>query len=106
MRYIRENSNVVSAMPPEGTFYAWVDVSRSGMDGKRAARLALEEAKVGVMPGYLFGDAGRNHVRISFATSDDIVDQGMRKFCAVLAGKKAGRKDEEGKVMEKELASA
>lgn len=88
MRHVNENSQVVSAMLPEGTFYAWVDVSGSGMDGKSAARLALEKAKVGVMPGNLFGEAGRNHVRISFATSDEIVEEGMKRFCQVLNGAK------------------
>jgi len=84
MRHVYENSTVVSANPPEGTFYGWVDVSGSGLDGKHAASLALEKAKVGVMPGNLFGEGGRNHVRISFATSDDIVEEGMKRFCNVL----------------------
>lgn len=84
MRYVNQNPKVVSAMPPEGTFYAWIDVSASGLDGKSAASLALEKEKVGVMPGYLFGSAGRNHVRVSFATSDDVVEDGMKKFCAAL----------------------
>lgn len=84
MRYVNQNPKVVSAMPPEGTFYAWIDVSASGLDGKSAASLALEKEKVGVMPGYLFGSAGRNHVRVSFATSDDVVEEGMKKFCAAL----------------------
>ncbi len=90
MRYVYENSRVVSAMPPEGTFYSWINVSGSGLDGKQAARLALDEAKVGVMPGNLFGEAGRNHVRVSFATSDDTVEEGMKKFCNVLRGVSEG----------------
>lgn len=88
MRHIEENSDVVKAMPPEGTFYSWIDVSPSGLDGAQAARIALEKSKVGVMPGNLFGEAGRDHVRVSFATSDEIVDQGMKKFCAVLSERK------------------
>ncbi len=93
MRYVNENSPVVSAMPPEGTFYAWVDVSGSGLDGKQAARLALEKAKVGVMPGNLFGEVGgRNHVRISFATSDDVVEEGMKRLCNVLASANRGNR--------------
>lgn len=84
MRYASENSKVISAMPPEGTFYSWIDVSRSGLDGRSAAQLALDKEKVGVMPGILFGDAGRNHVRVSFATSDDIVEEGMKRFCRML----------------------
>jgi aspartate aminotransferase len=86
MRYVNENSTVLSFRPPEGTFYAWIDVSGSGLDGKHAATLALEKGKVGVMPGYLFGEMGRNHVRISFATSDEIVDEGMKRLSTVLVG--------------------
>ena len=94
MRYVNENSAVVSARPPEGTFYAWIDVSGSGLDGKQAARLALEQAKVGVMPGNLFGEVGgRNHVRISFATSDDVVEEGMNRFCNVLTSARKGNRD-------------
>jgi aminotransferase len=85
MKYVNQNSKVVSAMPPEGTFYAWIDVSSSGLDGKSAARIALDKEKVGVMPGGLFGEAGRNHVRVSFATSDDVVEEGMKRLCAALS---------------------
>jgi aspartate/methionine/tyrosine aminotransferase len=93
IRYVRENSPTVSMRPPEGTFYAWIDVSGSGLDGKRAARLILEQAKVGVMPGYLFGEeGGRNHLRISFATSDEIVEEGMKKLCEVLVTASKGKK--------------
>jgi len=83
-RYVEENLEVVSAMPPEGAFYSWVDVSRSGMDGKEAAKRILDEAKVGVLPGYIFGDQGRKYVRISFATSDTVVEEGMKRLCKVL----------------------
>ncbi len=83
MKYVSENSEVISARPPEGTFYGWLDVSGSGVDGKEASRQLLD-AKVGVMPGYLFGNAGRNHVRISFATNDSVVEEGMKKICEVL----------------------
>lgn len=84
MEYVKENESVVSAMPPEGTFYGWLNVSGSGMNGKEAARRILEEANVGVLPGYLFGDQGHNHLRISFATSDSIVEEGMKRLCGVL----------------------
>jgi aspartate/methionine/tyrosine aminotransferase len=88
MKYVEENDSVVSAMPPEGTFYGWLDVSSSGMNGKEAARRILEEASVGVLPGYLFGDKGCNHLRISFATSDSIVEEGMKRLCSVLQNAK------------------
>jgi aspartate/methionine/tyrosine aminotransferase len=95
MRYVNESGSVLSARAPEGTFYGWIDVSGSGLDGKSAARLALEKAKVGVMPGYLFGElGGRNHVRISFATSDNIVEEGMRRLSSVLGANSKERNDQ------------
>ena len=101
MHYVSENPDILSARPPEGTFYAWIDVSGSGLDSKAAARTVLERANVGVMPGYLFGENGRNHVRVSFATSDSIVGEGMERLCGVLSkvrnengSKKDGRERE------------
>jgi aspartate aminotransferase len=89
MGHVAESDGAISADPPEGTFYGWLDVSGSGMDGKEAARRILKDARVGVMPGYLFGEQGKNHIRISFATSDAVVEEGMVKLCSVLAeGKK------------------
>ncbi|MGI0080921.1 MAG: pyridoxal phosphate-dependent aminotransferase, partial [Nitrososphaerales archaeon] len=85
MRYVSENPEILSARSPEGTFYAWLDLSGSGYDSKAGARAVLEQANVGVMPGYLFGNSGRNHVRVSFATSDSVVDEGMHRMCTMLS---------------------
>jgi len=84
MKYVEENHPIISAMQPQGTFYCWLDVSRTGMDGREAARRILREGNVGVLPGYVFGDQGRGFVRISFATSDSAVREGMERLCHVL----------------------
>ena len=83
MEYVSASSTL-SAKNPEGTFYGWVNVSKSGLDGAGAAKWVLKEENVGVMPGNLFGQNGKDYVRISFATSDDVVDQGMKKLCRSL----------------------
>ena len=84
MRYIDSNPDVMSAVAPQGTFYGWIDVSKSGMSGKEVSAGLLKEYKVGVMPGHLFGDSGKGYIRISFATSDDAVDEGMKRLAAFL----------------------
>ena len=89
MKHVSENGSVVSAGAPEGTFYGWLDVSPSGLDGRTAARRMLEEEKVGVLPGYLFGNQGNNHLRISFATTDEAVDEGMSRIVSTLARAKS-----------------
>jgi aspartate aminotransferase len=97
--YIRLRDHVVKglrAIPgiqctlPEGAFYAYPNVSsffgRGGMNAAAdvAGRL-LREAHVATVPGEGFGT--REHIRISYATSEAELDRGlerMRKFFASL----------------------
>lgn len=84
LKHINENSSVMSISAPQGTFYGWIDVSGSGMTGKEVSAGLLKQYKVGVMPGHLFGETGKNHIRISFATNDEAVDEGMKRLAEFL----------------------
>ncbi|HEX5499217.1 MAG TPA: pyridoxal phosphate-dependent aminotransferase [Thermomicrobiales bacterium] len=72
----------------EGAFYAFVDVRGLGLSSTEAADLLLREAHVAVTPGIAFGAAGEGHVRLSFATSDALLDAAVDRIGAVL-GRKA-----------------
>jgi aspartate aminotransferase len=75
---------------PEGAFYVYPNVSRFIGNGgiKSASDLAaklLSEAHVVVVPGEAFGTA--EHIRLSYAVSHDVVDEGvkrMREYFATL----------------------
>ena len=56
---------------PRGSFYAFPDVSASGLDGAGFAKALLEREKVAVVPGAAFGENGRAHVRACFATGQE-----------------------------------
>src|SRR5205823_6021126 len=56
-------------LEPEGAFYAWVNVSDSGMSAEEICRIMLEEGGVAAIPGAAFGPAGKDFVRFSFASS-------------------------------------
>jgi aspartate aminotransferase len=76
-----------SVPTPLGAFYAFPDISQlfgRVSPGGRAigsaldlAETLLEEALVAVVPGEDFGGVGANHVRISFACSEDQINRGM-----------------------------
>jgi aspartate aminotransferase len=55
--------------PPEGAFYAWVDVTGTGMSAEALCRILLEDAGVAAIPGAAFGPAGKDFIRFSFASS-------------------------------------
>jgi len=68
---------------PQGAFYAMADVTPIDPDEGRAALRLLEEARVAVVPGTDFEAPG--HVRLSYATSLDKVEEALRRIEALLA---------------------
>lgn len=55
--------------PPEGAFYAWVDITGTGMSAEDLCRILLEDGGVAAIPGAAFGAAGKDFIRFSFASS-------------------------------------
>lgn len=68
---------------PEGAFYAWVNISETGMSAEELCRIMLEEAGVAAIPGAAFGPAGRNFVRFSFASSMATLQKAVERIQAV-----------------------
>ncbi len=86
----------VRCVMPKGAFYAFANVSglfgRTWRRPEGALKLAssidvtgflLEEARVAVVPGKDFGSDA--HVRLSYATSDALISEGLARMGAALA---------------------
>lgn len=69
---------------PKGAFYIFADVSETGMDGDRFASRLLEEHYVSCIPGSKLGEGCQNFIRISYATSDGAIRQGLERIEAFL----------------------
>ncbi len=68
---------------PDGAFYAFADVSEYG-SGEKIAELLLNKAFVATTPGFAFGEAGNDFIRISYATSQERIKEALRRMEAVL----------------------
>jgi aspartate aminotransferase len=66
--------------PPDGAFYAWVDITGTGMSAEDVCRILLEEAGVAAIPGAAFGPAGKEFVRFSFAASTDTLREAVKRI--------------------------
>jgi aminotransferase len=74
---------------PRGSFYAFPDVTPTGMNEKEFAVGLLQQEKVAVVPGTAFGENGRGHVRACFATAyDQIIEASDRVERFVNGGRK------------------
>ena len=69
--------------PPEGAFYAWVNVSQAGLGAEEICRIMLEEAGVAAIPGAAFGPAGADYLRFSFASSTAILKEAVMRILRV-----------------------
>ena len=72
---------------PDGAFYMWVDISQSRLPDQEFAIKMVNDYRVAVVPGTVFGPNGGTHVRISLATDTELLLEGMSRLVkAVRAG--------------------
>ena len=75
---------------PSGAFYVYANVSNTGLSASEFCVRLLEDAKVMIFPGSLFGDHNDNFIRISLLQPVERIDQAidrMAKTIATLVGR-------------------
>jgi aspartate/methionine/tyrosine aminotransferase len=65
---------------PEGAFYAWVDITGTGITAEELCRILLEEAGVAAIPGAAFGPNGKDFIRFSFASSMETLREAVERI--------------------------
>lgn len=70
---------------PDGGFYVFVDVSAFGKDSRALANELLRRGGVVLTPGDYYGPGGAGHLRLSFASNRQAIDQGMDGLKQALA---------------------
>lgn len=92
--YMYETINTIKGLScrrPKGAFYIMVNISKlkgrtiKGMNLDSSldiANLLLEKANVAVVPGIGFGDD--NYIRLSYATSMDNIEEGLKRIRQVI----------------------
>jgi aminotransferase len=65
---------------PRGAFYAFPNISASGMDDETFCQKLLEEEHVAVVPGNSFGPGGENFARACYATSYEKIEEALRRM--------------------------
>ena len=70
----------ISFQAPQGTFYAFIDISRTGTDSKTFCFDLLEKQHVAVIPGVAFGEAFDNYIRLAFTLNEDKIIEGVNRI--------------------------
>jgi aspartate aminotransferase len=70
---------------PPGGMYVFFAVEGEA-DATALCRRILEEARVGLAPGWLFGEAGRAHLRMCVCRDPGALEEACRRVAGLLAG--------------------
>lgn len=69
-----------SCQKPQGAFYAFPNIRKTGMNSNDLANLILDKAGVALLPGSSFGDYGDGYLRLSYANSVENIQRGLEKI--------------------------
>ena len=69
---------------PGGAFYLLIDISATGMGSRDFAIRLIEEEKVAVAPGSTFGEVCADHIRVSIASPEEKVREGIQRICRLV----------------------
>jgi cystathionine beta-lyase len=72
VRRFTEESRI-RCVAPQASYLAWLDCRELAL-GSEPAEFFLQRARVALSAGLDFGEPGRGHARLNFATSDEILD--------------------------------
>jgi cystathionine beta-lyase len=65
--YVERRIPEITVIPPEGTYLVWLDCRRLGLDKWALKHLMLQEARVYLDDGFIFGPDGEGFQRINIA---------------------------------------
>jgi aspartate aminotransferase len=74
----------ITCRKPQGAFYVFPNIKGTGMTSNQLASLILEKAGVALLPGSSFGEYGEGYLRLSYATSIPVIEQGLERIRAAL----------------------
>lgn len=79
--------NGFRCIAPEGCYVAWVNIKSSEWDVDTLHKTLLNNARVAVVPGLpqWFGAGADGHFRVSFASSQEIIDQALSRIKITLS---------------------
>jgi aminotransferase len=86
--YIHEAVNRIPGFQcakPDGAFYIFPNIQRTGMDGFQISQVLLEKAGVATVAGECFGKYGAGHIRISYSNSMENLKKAVANIKEVMA---------------------
>jgi aspartate/methionine/tyrosine aminotransferase len=70
----------LTCVRPKGAFYVFPNITGTGFSSRTLADRLLDEAGVACLSGTAFGEFGEGHLRFSYATSMENIEEALRRI--------------------------
>ena len=74
----------ISCLCPKGAFYIFINCKQLGKTSAELSQYFLEQAKIALVPGDVFGPGGEGYLRMSFAASYESIVEGCERLKAAV----------------------
>lgn len=82
--YVAANLPGVSVIRPEGTYLAWVDCRALGLSTEALGALMMDDAKVYLVEGHVFGSEGEGFMRFNVACPRSLLETALERIRTVV----------------------
>jgi cystathionine beta-lyase len=82
--FVETRLDNISLIEPEGTYLLWLDCREMELDKTALRQFFIEQAKVGMNPGYVFGEEGIGFMRLNMATPRSQLKQAFANIEAAM----------------------
>ena len=77
---LREKLPEIALIEPEGTYLVWLDLRKLGLTEQQQRQLIVQDAKLWLDTGTLFGQGGEGFERINIACPRTTIEQAMQRL--------------------------
>lgn len=79
-QFLREKLPDIALIEPEGTYLVWLDLRKLGLTEQQQRQLIVQDAKLWLDAGTLFGQGGEGFERINIACPRTTIEQAMQRL--------------------------
>ena len=85
LAYLEQELPAIRPVRPEGTYLLWLDCRGLGLDDAALKRFFVEEARVGMNPGTVFGTGGSGFMRLNLGAPRRVVMEALGRMAEACA---------------------
>lgn len=73
----------MSVLEPQGTFYLFINIKKTGLTSEQASEVILDQAKVLTIPGNSFGECGEGYLRIACTVNTEKLKEAFDRMAKI-----------------------